>query len=1147
MLGTLMRWFALCGLVGAISLSTGCPSDSSPDEGPVAQSDVPDTVTSVDSFLPPSLDCESDSDCQGLQGDSICSSAVCDRLVGQCLLFSTPGCCVIDSDCDDGDDKTTDTCNTELNVCQSGFTEIACQADLDCDTGESCILFECDVVCSYYKKPNCCTSDTECDDGDSCTTDRCNGFICTHEPSESAICCGDVVFTDAFSEGLSPESSVETNGADVVWQESSQRWRTPPTSAYFGNKLTGNYENGLQPDGSQAPSVGAYITQPVVVPSDGGTVKFSTWVDVEAVPDWDLFSVSVRTDSGPDTAIWSKSQLDPNAAYRTWVDIEADISSYAGTSIRFVFAVDTIDATVNTGEGIYIDDIVVVGACGTDPVACASDGDCDDGNVCTLDDCGADGLCSSAPIGGCCVDSSDCSDGDTPCVEFACIQNQCEPSTLAGCCQSTADCPILPCQTVQCELNTASCAYTAIDGCCTEDTVETACNDDDPCTADTCVNNQCTNTALDDCELCLDDTECSDGNPCTNDVCLEGACNYPVIPGCVLCESAADCSVSNPVCEQPECVGGVCALSIVDGCIPCAEDGQCNDSEPCTIDSCEAGYCSAAVIPNCTLECETGLDCNDDNPCTIDACNGGKCINGPIPDCCIEDSECQTSDPCKKALCENNVCTTSSNGTCGDCQSNSDCSDGDECTIDFCSIDTGECLYPPNPIPGCPTECIADTDCISQDVCTVYTCTGGLCQGASVPGCCSANSDCDDGSGCTTDTCDIATNTCTNIAIPGCGGCIQDSDCDDNNVCSIDSCQSGVCEYTQLPGCNPGCTTNADCVDGDPCTSDICGANGSCQHPAITGCCQSALDCDDSDPCTQDVCSANSTCQNTVDPTTPGCCASAQDCNDDNTCTVDSCLNNACTNTLIGNCCSANSDCQSDQPCQEGSCVAGQCVFSPSPGCCSSNADCDDGIQCTSDSCDVVTGQCVYQLGAGCCANDADCPALNACVSTACGTDNQCESSIVPGCCIANVECEDGDECTYNQCIDNQCVEPVDIPGCCFGITLGAENFDAGPLQGWDFELIGVANWQVTNSQALSPPNALWFGNALTGDFSEPADIAPGGTVTTSPYVIPADKYAKVTFSVWADIELPTAYDQVELRVIDESGDSTLVWIKLRC
>lgn len=48
------------------------------------------------------------------------------------------------------------------------------------------------------------------------------------------------------------------------------------------------------------------------------------------------------------------------------------------------------------------------------------------------------------------------------------------------------------------------------------------CDDGDPCTTDTCVDNACVNTPID----------CDDGDPCTNDSCVNGVCIHDPIPNC---------------------------------------------------------------------------------------------------------------------------------------------------------------------------------------------------------------------------------------------------------------------------------------------------------------------------------------------------------------------------------------------------------------------------------------------------------------------------------------------------------------------------------------------------------------------------------------------------------------------------------------
>ncbi len=63
------------------------------------------------------------------------------------------------------------------------------------------------------------------------------------------------------------------------------------------------------------------------------------------------------------------------------------------------------------------------------------------------------------------------------------------------------------------------------------------CDDGNPCTADTCVNNACVHTFL------ANNTPCDDRNPCTQtDICTSGVCAGTTISGCV----AAQCTLDTP-------------------------------------------------------------------------------------------------------------------------------------------------------------------------------------------------------------------------------------------------------------------------------------------------------------------------------------------------------------------------------------------------------------------------------------------------------------------------------------------------------------------------------------------------------------------------------------------------------------------------
>jgi hypothetical protein len=72
-----------------------------------------------------------------------------------------------------------------------------------------------------------------------------------------------------------------------------------------------------------------------------------------------------------------------------------------------------------------------------------------------------------------------------------------------------------------------------IEGCCT---ANEDCNDDLPCTADSCTdNNQCESVPISGLVCCTEDAECDDGDDvCTVDSCTDGLCSYQYaeIEGC---------------------------------------------------------------------------------------------------------------------------------------------------------------------------------------------------------------------------------------------------------------------------------------------------------------------------------------------------------------------------------------------------------------------------------------------------------------------------------------------------------------------------------------------------------------------------------------------------------------------------------------
>ena len=210
--------------------------------------------------------------------------------------------------------------------------------------------------------------------------------------------------------------------------------------------------------------------------------------------------------------------------------------------------------------------------------------------------------------------------------------------------------------------------------------------------------------------------------------------------------------------------------------------------------------------------CDTDADCSDGNQCTTDSCPA--------------DGSACINTPRTGTCTDNNACTvgdTCVSGACvpGPTQS---CVDNTTCTIDACVPSAG-CVH--FPIAG---TCDDGNDCTTGDQCVIGVCTG-------------AAPNCDDHNPCTDDTCNEF----------GCLHSFNTGPCNDNNLCtSGDTCFNGTCAGSAIA-----------CDDADPCTTDSCAQSAGCQHIGILGCADTDGDgkLDDADECT--------TIQWTSPPTTP--------------------------------------------------------------------------------------------------------------------------------------------------------------------------------------------------------------------------------------------------------------------------------------
>jgi MYXO-CTERM domain-containing protein len=286
--------------------------------------------------------------------------------------------------------------------------------------------------------------------------------------------------------------------------------------------------------------------------------------------------------------------------------------------------------------------------------------DCDDHDACTTDSCdAATGVCTNAPIAGCCQLSGDCDDHDNCTLDFCLPMNHtCVHFPAPGCCLSDADCQDnQPCTRDECDLATNTCTHFPITGCCTS---QADCVDPSRCELDTCnvATHTCAITPLPNC--CRSGADCDDGNACTTDSCdvASGRCSNTQIAGC------------------------------------CMAGGDCDDHDACTADSCDlqTHTCMNVPVAGC---CRTDADCDDNDQCTQDMCDAmtHECTHSPVVGCCHRDSDCVDMSVCTDDRCDDNthMCTHTPKPGC--CVTASDCDDNNSCTMDSCDVASQTCMH----------------------------------------------------------------------------------------------------------------------------------------------------------------------------------------------------------------------------------------------------------------------------------------------------------------------------------------------------------------------------------------------------------------------------------------------------------------------
>ncbi len=830
----------------------------------------------------PKSDGTSCADVDFCNGDETCNAGVCDAGIDPCpgQLCDEPGdvCadCLIDTDCDDTDVCTTDTC--VAGACDNAFNAAPC------DDGDLCTATDtCDGAgqCAGTA-PDCTSLDDACNDG------VCDGGTggCVAQAKSDGTDCSDADFCNG--DETCTAGACATGSDPCPGQFCDESGDVCADCLSDGDCDDGDFCNGGETCAAGACAAGSDPC-PGQLCDETGDVCSDCLIDTDC-DDSDVCTADTCV-AGACSNAFNTDPCDDGDLCTT-VDTCDGAGQCAGATADCTSLDDACnDGVCDGGTGACIAqpksdgtdcsdgdfcsgaETCAAGLCVTDGDPCPSqfcdepgdvcadcliDTDCDDTDVCTTDTCTA-GACDNA------FNTAPCDDGDLCTTTDTCDG--------AGQCAGTApDCSGLDdaCNDGVCDGGTGTCiAQAKSDG--TDCSDADFCNGDETCATGVCATGsdpcpgQLCDESGDACADCLIDADCDDSDVCTTDACATGACSNvfntaPCDDGdlCTAtdtCDGAGQCAGTAPDCTSLDdaCNDGVC-----DGgtgtCIAQAKsDGtDCGDADFCNgAETCAAGVCAAGSDPCAGLFCdESGdacADCLQDSDCVdLNFCNGAET--------CVAGACAAGTDPCPGQLCDE------SGDLCADCLLDVDCDDSDICTTDTCVA--GVCSNPFN------TDPCSDFDpCTENDVCdgagqcagTIVDCTGagdecndGVCDeqtGACVGQPMSDGTDCSDGDFCDGDeqcllgVCSAGTQPCAGLLCDEtndvCLECFVDGDCSDGLFCNgVETCAAGACASGSDPCGGQACDEPSDqCVAlGDPDNDGLADGADPCPFDARNRC-----------------------------------------------------------------------------------------------------------------------------------------------------------------------------------------------------------------------------------------------------------------------------------------------------------------------
>ena len=304
--------------------------------------------------------------------------------------------------------------------------------------------------------------------------------------------------------------------------------------------------------------------------------------------------------------------------------------------------------------------------------------------------------------------NANCNDGDACTVGDVCVGGDCKAGIAKQCADGN------PCTDDGCESG-SGCTFTANEAGCTDGN---ACTDNDTCDGGLCQPGQV--------------IFCNDNNPCTVETCHPTlGCQSNFATGA--CEDGDQCTI-NDLCDQGVCNAGPAP--------------NCDDGNVCTDDGCDSGS-GCTHLAN-TVACQT-----DGQPCTEDVCEDKVCVHNAIDDGqpCDDNQVCTTSETCLAGTCSGPVDKDSDGDLAVDnkCSGGTDCDDDDKDRFpgnpERCDDKDNNCQGGIDEICDKDNDDYCDAALVMPDGCTP-DCEGAGCDLSLCPQTCKkGGADCDDSKG----------------------------------------------------------------------------------------------------------------------------------------------------------------------------------------------------------------------------------------------------------------------------------------------------------------------------------------------------------------------------------------------------------------